>query len=304
VRVIENKFYTTAAGGGRCVEKHSYIMEFIFHPATAFGGRWVEKHFYIMEFIFHPATAFGGRWVEKHFYIMEFIFHTTPAFGGRCAEKMEKGPTEVNLDDWTGRIATAENMEDVDDFIPLIPGVLAFGGPLRRKMCESLSILAMKKHVPVCMIDLTNSTTSAPWYVAELPKDDLLEICRQFKLEGQREDDDELDPVKVMEAARYVKMQCQDGKRQVYVFGRECNRVACVVALVAWALCKNERKRDPIDFLHQDVLRNVSWITRDFPSSVSPAYAALIRELVKKHCQSVEAAFPGLTMVKRQKVKE
>jgi len=118
-------------------------------------------------------------------------------------------------------------------------------------------------------------------------------------LEARRGDDDNLDPAKLMEAARYVKMQCQGGKRLVYVCGYECTRVACVVALLAWVLYKNERVRDPVDFLKRDVLQDVDHITLDFPAS--DAYVAVIRQLTTQHRKSVEAAFPGLKAVKRQK---
>jgi hypothetical protein len=104
-----------------------------------------------------------------------------------------------------------------------------------------------------------------------------------------------------MEAARYVKMQC-GLQRLVYVVGYKCTRVACVVALLAWVLYKNERKRDPVDYLKREVLRNVEWITRDFPAS--DGYVAVIQQLTAQHCKSVEAAFPGLTTTKRPATKK
>jgi hypothetical protein len=103
-----------------------------------------------------------------------------------------------------------------------------------------------------------------------------------------------------MEAARFVKMQCQGGTRRVYVFGRECTRFACIIALVAWVLETNSKEEDPMDFLLKKVLRDIEWITRDFPASSK--HADVIRRLTQKHRQSVEARFPGLTATKRRKI--
>jgi hypothetical protein len=204
-------------------------------------------------------------------------------------------PPEMDVDDWVSRIVPAETMENVQDYIPLIPEVLAFGGPLKQKLVEALARAKVD-----CVVDLTDSTTDVPWYVEHLPP--TTEVHRQFKLEGSRAEDDELDEVKLMEAARFVKMQCQGGKRRVYVFGRECTRNACIVALVAWVLETNEKTTDPVDYLLKDVLRGIPWITRDFPASSK--HTDVIRKLVQKHRQSVEARFPGLTATKRQRIKK
>jgi hypothetical protein len=226
----------------------------------------------------------------------------------------------LDLDGWDERISTAQNMEHVDDYIPLIPGVLAMGGPIRGRLTKALSTYiedtvasrkALKRQqlilagtpekedteeIVVCtLVDVTDNTTDEPWWRKDLPPSGI-EINREHKLEARRGDDDDLDPVKLMEAARYVKMQCNQG-RLVYVVGYECTRVACVVSLLAWVLYKNERKRDPVEYLRKDILRDVSWITRDFPAS--DTYVAVIQQLTTQHRKSVEAAFPGLKAIKR-----
>jgi hypothetical protein len=229
------------------------------------------------------------------------------------AYNKKKNPDNtLDLNGWDARIKIAQNMEHVDDYIPLIPGVLALGGPIRKKLLKAfedhiVKVLVHRRQTEdaddgiVCtIVDVTDNTVDKTWWQKDedFPERGI-EICRQFKLEARRAGDDDLDPVKLMEVARFVKMKCQGGKRLVYVCGYECTRVACVVALLAWVLYKNERVRDPVDFLKKDVLRNVTHITRDFPAS--DAYVAVIRQLTTQHRKSVEAAFPGLKAVKRQK---
>lgn len=97
-----------------------------------------------------------------------------------------KPAPEFVPDDWESRIVPAQTMDDVCDYIPLIPEVLAFGGPLKKKVAEAL----VKANVS-CIVDLTDSTAETPWY-AEIFPPGSVEICRKFKLEGSRMEDDEL----------------------------------------------------------------------------------------------------------------
>jgi hypothetical protein len=102
----------------------------------------------------------------------------------------------LDLDDWNARIVVAENMTHVDDYIPLIPGVLAMGGPIRNRLLKALSeyvketVAARKaalrrqrqedpaaanakeeeEDIVVCtIVDVTDSTTKEPWWTKELP---------------------------------------------------------------------------------------------------------------------------------------
>lgn len=107
---------------------------------------------------------------------------------------MRGGPKPLDLDDWDGRMKIAENMEHVDDYIPLIPGVLAMGGPIRGRLLKALSAYvedavaaqkALKKQqqalsdtpekedveeIVVCtIVDVTDNVTKDPWWRKDLP---------------------------------------------------------------------------------------------------------------------------------------
>jgi hypothetical protein len=100
----------------------------------------------------------------------------------------------LDLDGWDERIGTAQNMEHVDDYIPLIPGVLAMGGPSRGRLTKALSAYiedtvasrkALKRQqqilagtpekedteeIVVCtVVDVTDNTTEDPWWRKDLP---------------------------------------------------------------------------------------------------------------------------------------
>jgi len=99
----------------------------------------------------------------------------------------------LDLDGWDERIGIAQNMEHVDDYIPLIPGVLAMGGPIRGRLLTALSayiedtvasrkafkrqqqVLAVtpekeEEQIVVCtLVDVTDNTTEEPWWRKDLP---------------------------------------------------------------------------------------------------------------------------------------
>jgi hypothetical protein len=216
---------------------------------------------------------------------------------GGADDYFEKEDEPPPLTNWNARIypggKKAETLDQIWDYIPLVDGVLAFGGPMSTRCAKALCV--------DCIVDLTDSTAEAPWWIEYISP--AIEVCRKYKIEARREEDTDLDDAQVVRkiegAARFVKMQCQGGKRHVYVLGWSCTRVACVVALVAWVLLKNVT-RDPVEYLHKDVLKDIEWLTRDFPAT--PKHTDIIHGLIKKHRQSIEAGFPGLTATKRQKI--
>jgi len=90
--------------------------------------------------------------------------------------KKKNPDNTLDLNGWDARIKRAQNMEHVDDYVPLIPGVLAMGGPIRKKLLKALSehvktrrrLTADNKDVDdgiVCtIVDVTDNTTDKTWW--------------------------------------------------------------------------------------------------------------------------------------------
>lgn len=137
----------------------------------------------------------------------------------------------------------------------------------------------------------TDEQTSAkkPWFYEKYLKKNKTTYER-IPLECNKEDDDDCESVDqdalILSCVQRVVDMLKRGRR-VFIYGPVCNRVACMVALLAWARYANDK--NVLETLRHDVLLDIPALCEDFPATTR--HVAQYERLLKSHRHTIVACF-------------